>query len=402
MAATNSGSDAVPVSLFDPGVASCPHAVYRQLREFRQGVGRDPLMGVPLISRYEDVMAALRQPEIYSSDMSAELALGNERPMIPQQIDPPELGRYRKLLEPLFSRKRMRALVPEIRRQANELIDRFIDKGECEFNSAFAIPLPCSVFLSLLGLPYTDLDTFLDLKDRVIRPQIISGDTDAMYEIRREAGSRITEYFQNEIDSREGKPPGDDLLDAFLSFELDGEKLSREEILDICFLALIAGLDTVTATLGCNMAFFAANPRHRQKIVDDPLLLPSVVEELLRWETPVTIVPRRLRQDVVIGGVEIKEGEIVSLLLGAANLDQREFVAADEVDFDREKNRHLAFGGGPHRCLGSHLARVELQTAMEEWHRRIPHYRIKPGETPVYSAGIREVQYLPLTWEASH
>jgi len=344
-------------------------------------------------------MWALREPEIFSSDMSAEVALGNERPMIPQQIDPPALGRYRRLLEPLFSRKRMRALVPEIRRQANELIDKFVDAGECEFNSAFAIPLPCSVFLSLLGLPYSDLDRFLDMKDRIIRPQTITGDVDEMQEIRKEAGGRITEYFQNEIDSREGKPPGDDLLDAFLSFELDGEKLSREEILDICFLALIAGLDTVTATLGCDMAFFAANPEQRQRIVDDPLLIPPAVEELLRWETPVTVVPRKLKQDIVVGGVELKAGEIVTLLLGAANLDQREFAAADKVDFDREKNRHLAFGGGPHRCLGSHLARVELQTAMEEWHRRIPHYRIKAGETPVYSAAIREVQYLPLTWE---
>lgn len=399
MANEEPASDRLSVSMFDPDTASCPHAVYQQLREFKEGVSRDPHLDIPLIARYEDVMWALRHPEIFSSEMSVELALGNERPMIPQQIDPPELGRYRRLLEPLFSRRRMRALEPEIRRQANELIDKFIDKGECEFNSAFAIPLPCSVFLSLLGLPYTDLDKFLDMKDRIIRPQTITGDIDEMQEVRKEAGSRLTEYFQNEIDSREGKPPGDDLLDAFLSFELDGEKLSREEILDICFLALIAGLDTVTATLGCDVAFFAANPEHRQRIVDDPLLLPAALEELLRWETPVTVVPRKLKQDTTVGGFEMKEGEIVTLLLGAANLDKREFSSVDEVDFDREKNRHLAFGGGPHRCLGSHLARVELQTAMEEWHKRIPNYQIKAGETPIYSSGIREVQYLPLTWE---
>ena len=151
-------------------------------------------------------------------------------------------------------------------------------------------------------------------------------------------------------------------------------------------------------TLGCDIAFLAANPDHRQKLVDDPSLVPAAVEELLRWETPVTGVPRKLKQDVSVGGLELKKGEIVTLLLGAANLDGSQFDEADVARFERERNRHLAFGGGPHRCLGSHLARMELRVALEEWHRRIPDYEIKAGETPIYSPGIREVQYLPLVW----
>jgi len=125
------------------------------------------------------------------------------------------------------------------------------------------------------------------------------------------------------------------------------------------------------------------------------------VEELLRFETPVMMVPRVVKQDGSVGGVEIKEGEVAMLLLGAADVDEAAFPHSDQVDFDRERNRHLAFGGGPHRCLGSHLARMELTAAMEEWHRRIPDYAIKPGETPVYSLGIREVRYLPIVWNAS-
>jgi cytochrome P450 len=321
--------------------------------------------------------------------------------MIPQQIDPPAQTRYRKLLDPLFSRRRSLRLEPEVRRQANVLIDKFIDDGGCEFNSSFAIPLPCSFFLSLFGLPYEDLDLFLDMKDGIIRPHAKTQDLEEMVKIRKDAGSSINEYFEKQLDAREGKPRGDDLLDAFLSFELDGEKLTRNEILDICFLTLIAGLDTVTATLGCDVAFLAANPDHRARLVDDPALIPNAVEELLRWETPVTAVPRKLKQDVTVGGVEMKEGEIVTLLLGAANLDERQFSSADKVDFDREKNRHIAFGGGAHRCLGSHLARMELRVALEQWHRRVPDYRIKTGETPTYTPGIREVQYLPLEWDAS-
>jgi cytochrome P450 len=390
--------DVAPVGILDPSIAACPHAAYAQLREFKQGVSRIPLINLPMITRYEDVMWALRQTDIFSSAMSEELALGNERPMIPQQIDPPAQARYRRLLDPLFSRRRSLALEPEVRRQANLLIDQFIDDGECEFNRSFAIPLPGSVFLDLFGLPYDDLEIFLDMKDDIIRPHAKTQDPAEMGKVRKSAGQRLTAYFEQEIDARKGKEPGDDLLDAFLSFELDGEKLSPNEILDICFLTLIAGLDTVTATLGCDVAFLAANPEHRSQIVHDPSLIPGAIEELFRWETPVTTVPRKLTQDISVGGVDLKEGEIVVLLLGAANLDDRQFAQADCVDFGRERNRHIAFGGGPHRCLGSHLARMEMRVALQEWHRRIPNYQIKEGETPRYSSGIREVQYLPLVW----
>ena len=398
MASESPESDGAPVGMLDPSVAACPHAAYGQLRDFKQGVSRMPLMNIPMITRYEDVMWALRNTEIFSSEMSEELALGNERPMIPQQIDPPAQARYRRLLDPLFSRRRSLAMEPEVRRQANLLIDQFIDDGECEFNRSFAIPLPASVFLDLFGLPYDDLELFLEMKDGIIRPHSKTKDLDEMVKVRQRAGQSLIEYFDKEIDSREGRTPGDDLLDAFLSFELDGEKLGRNDILDICFLTLIAGLDTVTATLGCDVAFLAANPEHRNSIVENPSLIPGAIEELFRWETPVTAVPRKLKQDVTVGGVDLKEGEIVTLLLGAANLDDREFTRADEVDFGRERNRHIAFGGGPHRCLGSHLARMEMRVALEEWHRRIPNYQIKQGETPTYSPGIREVQYLPLVW----
>ena len=398
MATTTPESDVSPVGMLDPTIAACPHAAYAQLRDFKQGVSRMPLMNIPMITRYEDVMWALRQPEIFSSAMSEELALGNERPMIPQQIDPPAQAGYRRLLDPLFSRRRSLAMEPEVRRQANLLIDRFIDDGECEFNQSFAVPLPGSVFLDLFGLPQADLALFLEMKDDIIRPNAKTDDVGEMVTVRKVAGQRLTAYFDAEIDAREGKTRGDDLLDAFLSFELEGEKLSRNDILDICFLTLIAGLDTVTATLGCDIAFLAANPDHRSRIVEDPSLIPGAIEELFRWETPVTAVPRKLMQDVTVGGVDLKKGEIVFLLLGAANLDHRQFSEADSVDFGRERNRHIAFGGGPHRCLGSHLARMEMRVALEEWHRRIPNYQIKEGETPTYSPIIREVQYLPLVW----
>jgi cytochrome P450 len=388
------------VNLTDPALARCPQPLYARLRA-ECPVAKASLMGTPVISRYADVRWALRHPEIFSSEMEIHMALGTERPMIPQQIDPPAQTRYRKLLDPLFSRRRMAKLEPAIRAHAVELIDRFVDDGECEFNSAFAVPLPCSAFLTLLGLPPEELEFFLELKDGIIRPEKKKGATfEDAPRIRTESGKQIYSYFEAALDER-AKHPREDLLSVLLDATIEGQKLSRSEILDICFLLLLAGLDTVTATLGCNIAYLAANPEQRRRLVERPVLADAAVEELLRWETPVTGVPRLLKKDVTIADVKLQAGQLVMLLLGAADTDGDEFPDADSVDFDRERNRHLAFGGGPHRCLGSHLARMELRVAMQEWHRRIPEYAIKPGETPRYSAGIREVMYLPLVWETA-
>lgn len=400
---SNDADETPSFNFFSQEFARCPQPVYAEIRSACP-VTRSAFTDQPVLARYEDVAWALRHPEIFSSAMDLQMALGTQRPMIPQQIDPPAQTRYRRFLDPHFSRRKMEALVPSIRRNANALIDRFIDAGECEFDEAFAIPLPCAAFLELLGLPESDLGLFLELKDGIIRPQKghpeLESDMEAAKAVRVASGQRIYEYFEQTIVERErAGTRRDDLLSAILAGEIDGEKLTQTEILDICFLLLLAGLDTVTATLGCNIAYLAGNPQQRRRILERPELMPGAVEELMRWETPVTAVPRLVKRDVEVGGMPIKQGELVTLLIGAANTDESRFPGADNVDFERERNIHMAFGAGPHRCLGSHLARMELCVAMEEWHRRIPEYQLKPGETPRFSAGIREVLYLPLVWE---
>jgi len=391
--------DPQAVNLFDEEFARCPQALYEQMRS-QCPVARAAFTNSPVVARFEDVAWALRHPEIFSSEMEMQLALGTERPMIPQQIDPPAQTRYRKLLDPHFSRRKMEALAPALRRHANQLIDAFIDEGGCEFDGAFAIPLPCTAFLDLLGLPASDLDLFLELKDGIIRPNKNQPgmSMDAATQKRVATGRRIYEYFERTIDERQ-KSPRDDLMTDLVTAEIEGERLDRNEVLDICFLLLLAGLDTVTATLGCNMAYLAANPQQRRNLLRKPSLIPGAVEELLRWETPVAAVPRIATRDLTLRGFEIKAGEVVTFLLGAANTDEEHFDRAGEVDFERDRNIHTAFGVGPHRCLGSHLARMELRVALEEWHRRIPEYRIAEGETPRYSPGIREVLHLPLRWD---
>ena len=186
-----------------------------------------------------------------------------------------------------------------------------------------------------------------------------------------------------------GDDRADDLLSAFLDAEVDGERLSHEEILDICFLFLIAGLDTVTASLDCMFTHLAENPEHRQRLIDDPEAIHAIVEELLRWETPVMGGARVATRDTEIDGFDIAEGEQVMVLFGAANVDASETTCPMELDWDREANRHLAFGGGIHRCLGSHLARIELRVALTEWHRRI--LEISAGEQVMVLFGAANV-----------
>jgi cytochrome P450 len=385
------------INLMSPEATRCPQPAYAQLRE-QCPVTHGGGLGVAMITRFEDVMWALRHPEIFSSQMDIQLALGTERPMIPQQIDPPAQTRFRKLLDPYFSRKRMAELAPDVRKHANELIDRFYDAGECEFDEAFAIPLPCTAFLHLMGLPLSDLDLFLEFKDNIIRPQKNHPDAEDHTPIRHETGQRIYGYFTDVIRERRANPT-DDFLGYLVQAEIKGDRLTETEMLDICFLQILAGLDTVTATLGCNLAYLADNPAQRQTLLDDPGKLDGAIEELLRWESPVTAIPRVLKQDVTMREVTLEKGSLVTLLLGSANTDDAEFDSAQVVDFDRKGNRHIAFGAGAHRCLGSHLARMELMVALEVWHERIPQYRIKPGETPTFSAGIREALYLPLVWD---
>jgi cytochrome P450 len=217
---------------------------------------------------------------------------------------------------------------------------------------------------------------------------------------QQQTADSIYAYFEDVIAARAGGRH-DDILSDVMHAEVDGERLTHEEVLDICFLFLIAGLDTVTASLDCCYGDLATRPEARRRIVEDPDAIPTVVEEMLRWETPVMGAARVATRDTEVGGFAIDEGEQVMVLLGAANVDEAEFEHAGELDWDREVNPHLAFGGGVHRCLGSHLARVELAVVLREWHRRIPDYCIKPGTELEYTAGIRTLETFPMLLRAT-
>ncbi len=392
------GYGASGLTAMDPATARHPQPMYRALRE------SSPVLEVGdamvLVTRRRDIEHVLRHPETFSSGPAAA-DLHTDRPLIPLQIDPPGHRGFRRLLDPLLAPQKMNRLADDIAAIVNRRIDGFGDATEIDFATQFSEPFPSEVFLALFGLPYEELPRFHELKDGMIRPDRVVGkpighpDTTAHQAATAQA---IYAYFDELLADR--GPTGDDLLSAFLGAEVDGERLSHTDILDIGFLFLIAGLDTVSASLDCFFAYLAERPEPRRRVADEPESIPRFVEELLRWETPVQFVARVATEDTEVGGCPVRAGQQVMSMLGAANTDDEEFPDADVVDFDRDVNRHLTFGGGIHRCLGSHLARLELRIALREWHRRIPDYAVADGAELDFTVGVRSLTTFPLTLAA--
>jgi cytochrome P450 len=373
----------------DLASADDPRAISAMLRQQRVHTIENMFH---LLTHREDVEAALRKPAVFTSAPEA-VQLGNIRPLIPLSVDPPKHVKYRRILDPLFAPKHMALLDGEVAELVNQIMDGFASRGTLDFHEEFAVPLPCTVFLRLMGLPLDDLAMFLEMKDGIIRPP---GDTmEAQSPTRKRTADNIYAYFEKTLAERR-RAPTEDLLARIMRSEVDGVTLTDEEILDICFLFIIAGLDTVTDTLDCIFGHLSQNPEHRRQVATDETVIPSAIEELLRWESPVPAVPRVLAEDVEIAGCPMKAGEHVMLLIGAANTDVAAHPGVDVVDLLRSPNPHLAFGGGVHRCLGSHLARVELRVAMREWHKRIPEYELVPGTVLEYTEGLRSLHHLPL------
>lgn len=387
--------------LFGHPSADDLHQAFRNLRT------KCPVLRAPdelpaedaFIFDYKSVVWALKHPEVFSSSAEA-LSIGQEQPLIPLQVDPPLHTSYRRLLNQTFNPRRIEHLEPDIRARVNELLDGFADLGACDFHEQFATPLPSSIFLELMGLPSADLPMFLQWRDSIIRPPVDPADIEGATAIREEASKAINTYFEQAIASA-ATDGNDGLLGNLVHADFEGRALSHDELMGISHLMLLGGLDTVTATLDCMITYLAQDPDRRRQIVEDPGIIPKAVDELLRHQSPVQLIARVVTEPVELQGIQLQTGDRVMLVLAAANGDESEFDHPDQVDFSREPNRHVAFAGGHHLCLGNHLARLELRTALEEFHRRIPDYRIPEGTEIIFSPAIRQAQTLPLVWDHS-
>jgi cytochrome P450 len=354
-----------------------------------------------IVTRYDVVHDVLRKPEIFSSYPNNLVDAGAGK-FLPLELDPPEHTAFRAALQPLFSPTRMRELEVEIRRIVNELISEFAARGSAEYISEFAHELPTRVFLALMGWPLSDAPLFTEATEIALNGR--PGDTpEQANESRMQAAFQMFGYFGKVIaERRTGGADLDDITSRVLrnKIEVDGRErpLTDEELARMFFLLLIAGLHTVQGSLAWAVLHLSQNPDQRKLLVEDPGLVPAAVEEVLRYEAAVSM-GRRAVADTEIGGVAVREGDQILVMLCSANRDATQFHEPDAMRIDRTPNRHLTFGSGPHRCLGSHLARIELRIALEELHRRIPDYALDPNEPPtVLPSQVRGVARMPIVF----
>lgn len=351
-----------------------------------------------VVTHYDVIHQILTDAETFSSYPNNLVTPADFGRFIPLELDPPEHTAYRHALQPLFSPQRMKKLGDDIRTQVNELIDVFAPTGEAEFISAFAHELPARVFLSLMDWPVSDAPMFTEATDAVLfgKP---GGTKEESDQAMMMAAMTVAGYFNNVIAERRANP-GEDATSKLINTEVefdDGKRLlNDEELFRMFFLLLMGGLHTVQGSLAWTVWHLSRNPEQRAALIADPTLVPKAVEEILRIEAAV-VPGRRATRDVEIGGVQIAKDDQLILMLCGANRDLKQFADPHTLDINRHPNRHLSFGAGVHRCLGSHLGRIELTIALEELHRRIPDYRLVEGDPPTWhSTQVRGCQRIPI------
>jgi cytochrome P450 len=392
-------SDPVPVLHFrhdnDENISHDPFAAWMDLAHRYRAVGSDQGEApVWFMLRYSDLCTVMRDTRTFSRKHTDAYAAPAGDPLIPIHLDPPDHTKYRRLLNPMLSPVFARSLIPKIRQRAADLTEECADLGAFEYMQAFAFRYAPVVFFGLMGLPISsDSEHLVAVVDRALHTTSVM-DPDNV--VRKPAYAELLSVIRDLIRERRRKP-ADDFVSSLVTAQVDDKPIEEHILEQMCLLLLLAGLDTVGATLGYAMLHFATNPEDRRDLVEHPELTESAVEEILRFY-PIDASIRYVTEEVSVAGCPMRPGDRVVLPFAAVNRDPDEFENPERFDIRRERNRHVGFGVGPHRCAGSHLARVELAIALEEWHKRIPDYSLAGGAqlTNLISTTVYRLESLPL------
>ncbi len=356
--------------------------------------------GYWIFTDHQRVRDMYRHPEIFSSESITPWEPDPLYRFVPTQIDPPDHVKYRQILNPWFSPGSVDRAEPAAREICRRLIDEARASGQCDFVTGFALRYPTEVFLMMIGCPVSDADLFVPWVEDFFGG--FGGDAEGV-EPMVAALNGIREYWVAALAERRDEPeprPGD--LASYLMHANFGERpLTDEELLDILTVLVLAGLDTTRAQLGYLFKYLAENPEDRRRLIEEPGLIPSAVEESLRLFTIIFGDGRKVARDAEFHGCPLKRGDMVYGLVSAANRDPAVYSRPDDFVIDRSPNVHFGFAGGPHRCLGAHLARRELQIALEEWLRSIPDFRVA-SEGPLMERGggaMMTLLELRLRWD---
>jgi cytochrome P450 len=341
------------------------------------------------------ILDGLQHPELWSSSVIVPTDPEPPYKWIPIMIDPPDHAKWRQVLAEYFSPGRVKGLRAAQQKLAAELVDELVDDGSGDFVARISRVFPTKVFLAIMGMPVEDLDQFMAWEDMILHQSGVGEEANAA---RLEGMMHVMGYFTGLIEERRGNrnPDADDIVSKAIDWTIDGEPISDMDLLNCLLLLFMAGLDTVSNQLSYAMVHLATHPADRARIVADPELIPKAVEEILRVY-PIVQTARKATQDMDFHGCPVKAGDMASFSLAFAGRDQSAYPQARTVDLDRGVTRHLSFGGGPHRCLGSHLARQEMVVVLEEWHKRIPDYELA-GEAIEHGGQVFGVDSLPLSW----
>ncbi len=344
-----------------------------------------------VLRRGEDVRDAYKDTEHFSSSAANPFAaaIGESWSMIPTELDPPLHTGFRALLNPLFSPPKMRALEDKVREAARRYIARFRDRGSCEFMQDFAFPFPVSVFLDLVDLPHDKTDLFMQWEHDLLHEADIA--------VIGAAVRNVTDYLREVIADRR-KNPREDFISFGIESTIRGQPLTDDQLIGYTFNLFIGGLDTVTTNMGLHFRHLAENPDHQRRLRENPEFIKTALEELLR-AFGATSTFRTCIKERKVNGVTIKPGDKVLMTTILACRDPEEYDQPNLIDLDRQPKQIITFGTGPHLCIGMHLARRELQIALEEFLAAIPEFRIEPGATiSTHLGGMVQPVSLPLVW----
>ena len=393
---------ATDFDVMDPEYLRDPFRIWDQLRGSCPIPHTDRRKSTWMPLRYEDVTAIAHDVEHFSSVKVAVIPADEDADPVefegpnlayglpPISSDPPLHTWTRRLLLPWFSHKRVESYMPMTRELCRGLLDSFADTGRADAAADYAQQIPVRVIAHILGVSPDLSDTFTGW----VRDVLEFADDE---ERRRRGVEGLLHYFVAELEQRRAEP-GDDLLSALLTAEVEGQTVDDGIVLGMAALVLIAGVDTTWSAIGSSLWHLATHPDDRKRLVAEPELMATALEELLRAYSPVTMA-REVTEDIVYAGCPMRAGDKVLMNFPAANRDPEAFADAGEVVLDRTHNRHVAFGSGIHRCAGSNLARMELQVALEEWLARIPDFSLAQGQEITWAGGqVRGPRVLPVVF----
>jgi len=349
--------------------------------------------GYHVFNRYQDVRRCAADWRTFSSTDGWLLnpPAGN-LPILPEDLDPPYHTAWRRVLNPFFSPEAVGRLEASARRYAGELVECFAPRGWCEYVAEFAAQLPGLIlFRHIIPVPVDDLPTLFHDIDLYAFGPVTE---------RAAAFGRVYAYLEQFLAARRNEPARHDLVDVLLAgVEHEGAPCSWEDKIHTTLDVVFGGLATTTHAIAGALYELATKPDVRQEVCRDPVCLTTAVDETVRLHAPVVAVGRTARADVEVGGVAVKAGDRVALNFAAASRDPEMCANPRTFDVHREEVMHTAFGIGPHRCLGEHLARLEIRIAIEEFVQRIPEFALKPGTQPQYESGqLRTMKQLRLCW----